>query len=170
MHIARPLLSPVLLALAIGCRSSQQSVPDSTEQGKAAAVEATPPAAEPEAAEPEAEKPVVNTAEAIAALTKSLPLYPNSKSKIPTTWTAPAQFDEGKWGSTYEADTADPMEKVLDYYDKEMTARGWTGARAFKGMISFEKKSAPGKLVTLASGADDKVPGQTLLRVLVLDK
>ena len=152
----------VLLALACSCRS-EHSAPDPQEKGKAEAAEAPPAAAE-------TEKPAANSAEGIAGLTKGLPLYPNSRSKIPTTWSAPAQFAAGKWGSTYEADTADPMEKVLDYYEKEMAAQGWTGARSFKGMISFEKKSAPGKLVTLVSGADEKVPGQTLLRVLVVDQ
>ena len=79
-------------------------------------------------------------------------------------------FAEGKYGSTYEADTADTYEKVLDYYEKEMASRGWKGQRTFKGMISFEKPSARGKLITLVSGPDDKVPGQTLLRVLVQDQ
>ena len=43
-------------------------------------------------------------------------------------------------------------------------------AAAVALIASFEKKSAPGKLVTLVSGADQEVPGQTLLRVLVVDK
>jgi len=154
----------IVLALASGCRSPERSTSDSVED-KSAGAEA--PAAAPE---PEAQKPVVNTAEGIAAITKEIPLYPGSKAKLPTTWVAPAQFEEGKYGSTYEADTADPKEKVLDFYEKEMASRGWKGQRMFQGMIAFEKPSAPGKLITLASGPDDKAPGQTLLRVLVLDK
>ncbi|MEO8184074.1 MAG: hypothetical protein ABI895_35080 [Deltaproteobacteria bacterium] len=164
MHINRFSLSVIVLALASGCRSGGRSASDSLED-KSAGAEA--PAAAPE---PEEQKAAVNTAEGIAAITKEIPLYPSSKSKIPTTWGAPAQFEEGKYGSTYEADTADPKEKVLDYYEKEMASRGWKGQRMFQGMIAFEKPSAPGKLITLVSGPDDQAPGQTLLRVLVVDK
>ena len=161
MQANRVSVCLVLLAFTGSCRS-EQSAPDP--QGNEEAAEA------PAAAAAEAEKPAANSAEGIASIAKGLPLYPNSKPKIPTTWTVPDQFAANKWGSTYEADTADPMEKVLDYYEKEMAAQGWTGKRMFKGMIAFEKKSAPHKSVTLVSGADEKVPGQTLLRVLVVDE
>ena len=164
MHILRRWSFIIALGLASSCRSEDRSASDSVADKSAGAQ------ASPAAAEPEPEKPPVNTPEAIAAITKEIPLYPNAKSKIPTTWVAPGQFAEGKYGSTYEADTADTYEKVLDYYEKEMASRGWKGQRTFKGMISFEKPSARGKLITLVSGPDDKVPGQTLLRVLVQDQ
>ena len=153
----------IILGLVCSCRSGDRSASEVEDKSASAAALAA-------AAEPEAEKPLANTPAAIAAITKEIPLYPNAKSKIPTTWAEPAQFAEGKYGSTYEADTADSKENVLDYYEKEMASRGWKAKRMFQGMISFEKPSAKSKVVTLVSGPDQKVPGQTLLRVLVVDK
>lgn len=116
-----------------------------------------------------APKPIADGAAALAAITRELPLYPSAKAKGAAPWGEPAQFAEGKWASSYEANTSDSAEKVLDTYEKAMTARGWRSARS-PGKLSFEKESAPGKLVTLASGPDENVPGQTLVQVVVVDK
>jgi hypothetical protein len=151
----------VLLALASGCRSSERPAPDGKE---------SPEGAPASAGVEVAPKQVVNSAAALAAIMKEVPLYPDAKAKGPAPWSEPGQFAEGKWGSSYEASTSDSVEKVLDTYAKAMANRGWTGARSFQGMMSFEKESAPGKLVTLAAGPDDKAPGQTLVRVVVVDK
>lgn len=150
-------------AFNAACRNSKTEKSEST----AVKVVEAPAPAEPENAEP-ARAP--NSAAGIAAVTKGLPLYPNGKNKLPEVWSAPGQFAAGKWGSTYEADTPDAMENVLKWYEKEMTSRGWEAHPSFKGMMSFEKKGLPGKMITLASGPDQKMPGQTLVRVLVLDK
>src|SRR5262249_3311982 len=126
-----------------------------------------PAVAEPENAEL-ARPP--NSAAGIVAITKGLLLYFNAKNKLFEVWSAFGQFAAGKWGSTYEADTPDALENVLKWYEKEMTGRGWEAHPRFKGMMSFEKKSLPGQLITLASGPDQKMLGQTLVRVLVVDK
>jgi hypothetical protein len=162
VHSKSVSVALVLLTLTCGCRSKEEPAP--------AAEESEAAGAEPPAAAEEEPKPIVNSAEGISAITKELPPYPNAKPKGATPWSEPAQFRENEWGSSYEANTSDSMETVLDTYEKAMAAKGWKGQRSFKGMISFEKDSAPTKLVTLVSGPDEKAPGQTLLRVLVVDK
>ena len=162
----------VLLAL-FACRSSDSTAPGSAssasskEEPNGASATSTEAQAGNDAL---AAPPVVHSAAAIAEITRGLPLYPAAKPKIATTWAAPAEFAKDKWGSSYEADTADPMEKVIDWYAKEMTTRGWTGAPSFKGMMSFSRKTTPGKSIVLASGPDKDVAGMTLIRVLVVDE
>jgi hypothetical protein len=166
-------LRSFVLLTVFACRSSDSTAPgsassaSSTEKSNAASATATEaPAANDAPAAP----PVVRSAAAIAEITRGLPLYPAAKPKIATTWAAPGEFAKDKWGSSYEADTADPMEKVIDWYAREMTTRGWTGAPSFKGMMSFSRKSTPGRSIVLASGPDKDVAGMTLIRVLVMDE
>lgn len=107
-------------------------------------------------------------AEAFLALVKDVPVYPNFKPDWEGAWHPPKQIKPGQWATTFGGFTPDAPDKVMDFYEKQLSPKGWERTSSPTGLITYRNQAAPGKRITLLAGP--AASGQTHLRLIVQDE